>query len=717
MDIFAVLISWQKQNQIYPRMKLRIAISFLALLYGNCLFSQEVRLSIQLSVEQVVEWNICDDNSGTVISSEMFDKEESVEFFLPVNKHFYLNISLINPGNSDSIIFNLQIKGNDILSILDTKEGDLSLPFFTGNSGNQLKIVGGSDANIEDFPWQIYLKAGAYLCGGSIISEKWVLTAAHCTFDEDGKAIPLIRMSVKAGTAYPYGTATGKTYYVERVIVHEEYSPDDYFNDLALLELNDSIDFSVANYIELVTLDEINAGATNPGVLSTVTGWGLTSVDPAEFPDLLQMVQLPIVSNETVRPVWGTVHESVLMAGYSNGNKDACNGDSGGPLVVPVGKNFRLAGIVSWGDEDCSSYGGYTRISYFEDWIRNNSGVQRRFIPEEANGDSIICVSESTTSYTAVPVPDVNQYEWILSPSEAGILQTDNDKVEVKWTENYSGIAELGIRAYYENTFTEWKYKTIQRIKTTAITSQSPETSICTGSNIILSVNAEGRDLFYTWTKNGDFYSSGSGNLISFYSVNLSSTGTYSCKVDGICGSAISENIPLEILPSTKIRYQSEDITLVNGESSVIEMQSEGHELRYSWFKDGEKLIDENVSTFSIKDAIAGDIGNYNALVTGTCGSEMSDSVYVFVKAKSTEGTEKSDALLWPSIVEKELFVAVDSDDFYTIHIFDLYGHLVKTIPDCRYQTRISVEGLSSGTYILKLEAKMQFETFRFIVL
>lgn len=699
-------------------MKRRILLSILVVLFqGFALFSQDVRLSIQLSKDRVAEWYISDEDNIKLISSDMFINEEEIDFFLPGNQRFFINISFINTGFLDTIIFNLQIKAKDILSIIDNQEGDLSLPFFTGSSDNQLKIIGGTDADIEDFPWQVYLKAGGFLCGGSIISEKWVLTAAHCVLDENDVPIPITSMSVKAGTNYPRGSSTGKVYLVEEAIIHEGYSSDKYLNDVALLKLKDSIDFSIAHYIELVSAEEIASGAADPGVFSTVTGWGLTAVDPDKFPELLQQVRLPIVANETARPVWGTVHESVLMAGYVNGNKDACNGDSGGPLVVPVGKKFRLAGIVSWGDENCSSYGGYTRISYFEEWIRSNSGVSRRFIPVEPTGDSIICESEPSTLYTPIPVADVSNYDWDLYPPEAGSVMVVDGKAQVNWTDNYTGYAEIGLRGFSEGSFSEWTYKSLQKIETTSISEQSVDTAICQGSSIVLSVEAEGSDFYYTWKKNDEFFSSGKSKLISFYGAKSGISGEYSCKVDGLCGSAMSEKILLDVYPATQILSATQNLNLSLLESSVLEIANQGHDLSYSWYKDRELIEGENLPYLEIIEADAGDIGIYNAVVSGTCGIEESDSIYVFVSGGKDDGIEKGSALLWPTIVENEINIAVDSDESYRITIYDMYGQFIRMIPDCSYQTVLSVNGLSSGTYILKIETPDISETFRFIVL
>ena len=111
------------------------------------------------------------------------------------------------------------------------------------------------------------------------------------------------------------------------------------------------------------------------------------------------------------------------MAGYRNGNKDACSGDSGGPLVVPVDGEYKLAGLVSWGSSKCNTYGAYTRVSDFESWINSNTGIEISYVPPVPTGDSIVCQGVATSSYSVGAIAGATAYEWQLLPSGAGTIQ------------------------------------------------------------------------------------------------------------------------------------------------------------------------------------------------------------------------------------------------------------------------------------------------------
>ncbi len=244
-------------------------------------------------------------------------------------------------------------------------------------------IVGGQDAHIEDFPWQVALMAGTFqFCGGSIINERWILTAAHCE-------TPVLS-HIRAGVTNKTDATTGQDIPVLRQIPHPGYgtlNPSD--SDLMLLELASPLDLSgpKAKAISLMTAQAAAGGLQNPGVIATISGWGNLSEGGID-PDILQKANVPIVSNEdaavgyAANPDYGPgyITANMIAAGFLNiGNVDTCQGDSGGPMVVPdntVPLGFRLAGVTSFG-EGCARQeymGIYTRVSQFEGWIMSTQG-------------------------------------------------------------------------------------------------------------------------------------------------------------------------------------------------------------------------------------------------------------------------------------------------------------------------------------------------------
>ena len=250
--------------------------------------------------------------------------------------------------------------------------------FFTNILSAQQKIVGGQDADIKDYPWQVALTDGQGFgfCGGSIINDSWVLTASHCVDGESSNSL-----FIRVGTSELYAEG-GDVYSVDEIIMHASYDAVTTENDVALIKINGSFSFNenVAP-IDLISLDDVAAGVLNSGELATVTGWGsLYTNGPS--PSILQMVQVPVVSNATaMHPngyAQGEITDDMLCAGdMTEGGIDACQGDSGGPLVVRNSddSDWILAGVVSWG-YDCADPdfpGVYARVTYFLDWIASHT--------------------------------------------------------------------------------------------------------------------------------------------------------------------------------------------------------------------------------------------------------------------------------------------------------------------------------------------------------
>ncbi|XP_069044074.1 serine protease 27-like [Lepisosteus oculatus] len=240
-------------------------------------------------------------------------------------------------------------------------------------------IVGGQDAEEGEWPWQVYIQIqvnhiNAKFCGGSLISEQWVLTAAHCF-----KPSFLLKHSFVRLGAYkldqPSNHEVKKS--IKKVVLHEQYKEKaaDGF-DIALVQLDSEV--SLSPYISPVQLAEPNDVFTED-TECWATGWGMTRENVPLAPNrTLQEVQLPIIDNRRCQSMYNSeiIREDMMCAGYENGQNDTCMGDSGGPLVCK-GDSWIQAGIVSFGI-GCgrpNSPGVYTRVSSFTDWIKKHSGV------------------------------------------------------------------------------------------------------------------------------------------------------------------------------------------------------------------------------------------------------------------------------------------------------------------------------------------------------
>ena len=602
----------------------------------------------------------------------------------------------------DTTLLILYLNGEPLLNIRsDVGSGDHLFPFFTGTKTINAKITGGTDAFISDFPWQVYYISGNFRCGGSIISGKWILTAAHCTKDDTGGAIPASSMFVRVGLNNPSNASDGKTYAVSEVIVHAGYNDQTLLNDIALLKLTDSINFPNAKPIKLITSSDVSEGATVPGVLAWVTGWGLTHVNPNVIPTALQKVQLPIVTIAQASTVWGSIPSTDLMAGFLNGNKDACNGDSGGPLVVPVLGEYKLAGIVSWGSANCNTYGAYTAVSMMEDWIRTNTGIAKEFVPPVPVGSSIVCQGTESSQYSVTPVPGAASYEWKVLPASAGIISGNSFNASILWDQSYTGPVNIIVRVTINNVVSDWSRLDANVVLNTALLSQSADTVICARQPVTLSVNARGNSLTYRWLKNGAEVQTGSSPKLNFPSATTDNTGDYNCEITGSCGKLVSSLIKLTVYPLTNITHISPGVEVPFGKDVTLEVNAAGHDLVYQWQKDGTVIGNSNTASLLIPNLNATDIGIYRTTVTGTCGVEISDSIYLYVKRINF--TSEPEVFLWPSVTNNEFTVALSNEGFYNIQLFSITGKKFMELLSCRYQTRVNISNLARGVYIVKV--------------
>jgi hypothetical protein len=659
-------------------------------------------------------WQITDNENITVFSGDGYLQNDSVKFSLIANRYYNLKIFVAAVNIPDTSLLILFLNGEPLINIRsDIKPGEHLFQFFTGVKTISAKITGGTDAVISDFPWQVYYISGNFRCGGSIISGRWVVTAAHCTKDDQGAAIPVSKMSVRVGLNNPSNTTEGKTYAVSQVIVNAGFDDQTLLNDIALLKLADSINFPNATPIKLISEDDVREGAIVPGVLTWVTGWGLTHVNPNVIPTALQKVQLPIVSIAQASTVWGTIPVTDLMAGYLNGNKDACNGDSGGPLVVPVLGEYKLAGIVSWGSSNCNTYGAYTNVSAMESWIRTNSGISREFVPPAPSGSSIICQGTESSQYFIDPVPGATSYEWKILPSYAGTITGSSVNASILWDQSFTGPVNIIVRVTINNIVSDWSRLDANVVFNTVLLSQSGDTTICAGQPVTLSVNARGYNLIYKWTRDGQVVQTGTSPKLNFPAATTDNTGGYICEITGSCGNVVSGSAVLTVYPLTDITHISPGLEARFGNAVTLEVNADGHNLVYQWQKDGILIANSNTSSLLLSNLNANDIGIYKTTVSGTCGVVISDSIYLYVKR--TNFTGEPDAFLWPSVTNNEFTVALSNEDFYNIQIFSTTGKKFGELLNCRYQTRINISTMARGVYIVKVYNRNLRKTIKII--
>jgi secreted trypsin-like serine protease len=680
----------------------RIVVFFFLSFMTSLSFAQKAEIKILRTKDaSVSDWQILDEKYLSVLSGEEYQPEDSVIFSLEGNRRYFLNISVSEINMPDTCLYTLFLNGEAIIRVNSgIGYGDWSFPFFTGvKTDETAKITGGTDADISQFPWQVYFEADDYVCGGAIIDENWIVTAAHCTKGEYNESIPASKMDIIVGANNPRNPSQGKKYLVSQVITHENYDLQTYNYDIALLKLEEPVNYTNAQPVKIVSEKDVQSGATDPGVMSWVTGYGAIRVNPEVFPSVLQKVTLPIVSNEQASVVWKNIPETNVMAGYLNGNKDACIGDSGGPLVVPADGGYKLAGLVSWGSSSCNTYGAYTRLSLFESWITEKTGIEITFRAPVPIGDSIICPGTSSSNYNVGAVKGATAYTWLLAPDDAGSIEGTNENATVTWNPLFKGSASVSLQVSRADELSVASYLIINSVNQTAIKTEPEDKVICAEQYLSLKVVAEGYNLLYKWYKNDTLYSTGpSGDVINSNAV-VDDSGNYFCMIEGSCGNAVSRTANLTVLPVTRIKSISQDQDVVFGQDLALEINSEGHDLTYQWYKDDNRLNHGIEKEYDIQNADAGDIGLYKATVTGSCGTETSNNIYVYVR--NNDSPDENDLIVWPTVVINDFSIATDNEKKYSFVILDNTGRIIRHSTDCQYQTNVNIADLPSGLYFV----------------
>ncbi|XP_055607054.1 chymotrypsin-1-like [Uranotaenia lowii] len=231
------------------------------------------------------------------------------------------------------------------------------------------KIVNGTDASIVDYPFMISLRSrtGSHSCGGSILNERWILTAAHCV---DYYTTPF-QQTVQVGRTDVSPERDDSVYDLEDVVIHPHYSESNsYINDIALLKLRTPLTFS--DTVKPVELAKNYEEVSESDLDASLIGWGRLETNGA-LPKTLQKVDYYIVPNDECNGIHRQhIYPSQICAAYPGGGKGQCNGDSGGPLL----HNGKQVGIVSWSVKPCTVApfpGVLTKVSHHLNFINENT--------------------------------------------------------------------------------------------------------------------------------------------------------------------------------------------------------------------------------------------------------------------------------------------------------------------------------------------------------
>ncbi|KAK7938538.1 hypothetical protein WMY93_001864 [Mugilogobius chulae] len=273
-----------------------------------------------------------------------------------------------------------------------------------GKAPQNARIVGGADAPNGAWPWQVSIhRNSSHMCGGSLINNLWVLSAAHCVKGENASMLTVYIGRRTLNGSNPNEVRRN----ISQIIYHPGFSFSTYDNDMSLLKLDSTVNFT--DYIRPVCL-AASGSTLNADINVWTTGWG-TTVFGGSLATNLQEVQVPIVGNRQCSCdyfPYVNITDNMLCAALEEEAKTP--GDSGGPLVYKPGSVWIEFGVVSFGYQ-CAlpGYPGiYSRVSRYEDWIKSYiTENQPGFVSFRSNGTdsdlSVNCTKLNLSSTTAPP--------------------------------------------------------------------------------------------------------------------------------------------------------------------------------------------------------------------------------------------------------------------------------------------------------------------------
>jgi len=257
-----------------------------------------------------------------------------------------------------------------------------------GTENKDTRIVGGLEAEVNEWPWMaaisFYSTTGAgsnYGCGASLISAEWLVTAAHCFYDNGIQEIFPTDFTIVLGDhdkSVLDDTTIRIVKNADKVVIHPSYNYNTNENDIALIKMTSKVDLDIYTPVCMPNLNQQFSG------FSWVYGWGTLSSGGSQ-PNILQEISLPLIGIPNCQAAMSQqgidIVSGMICAGGEEG-RDSCQGDSGGPMTVDVNGQHYLAGAVSFGI-GCAQgglYGVYADVAFYKTWIdtsiNDNGGAE-----------------------------------------------------------------------------------------------------------------------------------------------------------------------------------------------------------------------------------------------------------------------------------------------------------------------------------------------------